>query len=78
MRTDENGNQCPATLGEYRNLCASIGGENCKAVGFLDKKIKVDGRGAEVIAADSQMRMLLIPMLLSPRVHRGYKKRCKE
>lgn len=26
MRTDEGGNPCPATLGEYRDLCAAIGG----------------------------------------------------
>lgn len=64
MRKDENGNQCPATLGEYRRLCAAIGGPNCKAVVFLDKKIAEQNEHEEVIAADSQMRMLLMPMLM--------------
>ncbi len=64
MRLDENGNQCPATLGEYRDLCAAIGGEECKAVKFLDEKIADQGRDAIVIADDSQMRYLLMPMLL--------------
>jgi hypothetical protein len=64
MRTDESGNQCPATLGEYRDLCAAIGGEGCKAVKFLDEKIADQGRDAIVIADDSQMRYILMPMLL--------------
>lgn len=66
MRKDEEGNECPATLGEYRDLCAAIGGAECPAVTFLDKKIaaSVRGRDEEVIAPDSQMRMLLMPMLV--------------
>ena len=66
MRTDENGDACPETLGEYRDLCASLGGERCEAVKFLDKKIAddPDGRHAKVIAPDSQMRALLFPMIL--------------
>lgn len=66
MRTDEEGNQCPATLGEYRDLCAAIGGEESKAVQFLDKKIQESGNGRneEVIAPDSQMRNLLMGMIL--------------
>lgn len=66
MRKDENGHECPATLGEYRDLCKALGGETCPAVEFLDKKI-AEARGnrdEEVIAADSQMRMLLMPMLM--------------
>lgn len=63
MRTDEAGQPCPATLGEYRDLCAAIGGPKCKAVKFLDERIAKDGRDEEVIAADSQMRLLLMPML---------------
>lgn len=69
MRTDEDGNTCPATLGEYRRLCAAIGGEDCEAVKLLDTKIKehndrgVDGMNAEVIVPDSQMRLLLMPLL---------------
>ena len=64
MRKDENGDPCPATLGEYRDLCAAIGGEKCKAVAFLDGKIAKSGRDEEVITPDSQVRMLLMPMLL--------------
>jgi len=66
MRKDETGSPCPATLGEYRKLCASIGGESCRAVQFLDSKIAESPRGEdeEVLKADSQMRMLLMPMLI--------------
>jgi len=66
MRKDEQGEQCPETLGEYRDLCAALGGEGCNAVAFLDKKVadSPNGRDEKVIAPDSQMRMLLFPMLL--------------
>lgn len=64
MRTDESGQQCPETLGEYRDLCASIGGETCQAVRFLDEMIAREGREEAVIAPDSQMRALLMPMLV--------------
>jgi hypothetical protein len=65
MRTDdEKGEPCPGTLGEYRDLCAAIGGDKCRAVQFLDEKIAVQGRDEKVVAPDSQMRRLLIPMLL--------------
>lgn len=64
MRTDEGGNQCPETLGEYRDICVALGGPDCKAVRFLDEKISEQGRDEAVIAADSQMRMLLMPMIL--------------
>lgn len=66
MRKDENGNECPETLGEYRDLCAAIGEENNAAVQFLDRKIAdaAAGRDEKVIAADSQMRAVLMPMLL--------------
>lgn len=66
MRRDENGAICPATLGEYRQLCASLGGEDCEAVKLLDKKIREhnergsDGVNAEVIVPDSQMRWLFL------------------
>jgi len=63
MRTDEAGRSCPETLGEYRDLCAALGGESCRAVRFLDRKIAEQGRDEKVIADDSQMRMLLYPML---------------
>jgi len=64
VRTDEDGNQCPGTLGEYRDLCAAIGGESNKAVEFLDKKIAESSRDEEVLAPDSQMRLVLMPMML--------------
>lgn len=66
MRLDEDGNQCPGTLGEYRDLCAAIGGQDNEAVALLDKKIEEspNGRNEEVIAPDSQMRMLLMPKIL--------------
>jgi hypothetical protein len=64
MRTDEGGNQVPSTLFEYRKLCASIGGEDCEAVAFLDRKIAQNsGKDEEVVVPDSQMRMLLMPRL---------------
>ena len=67
MRKDEGGNDCPGTLGEYRDLCAAFGGEDCDAVKFLDKKIASNpgGRDEIVIAPDSQMRLLLMPMLIT-------------
>ncbi len=64
MRTDETGSACPETLGEYRDLCAAIGGADCRAVKFLDEKIAEAGRDEKVIADDFQMRILLFPMLL--------------
>lgn len=63
VRKDDEGNDCPATLGEYRDLCAALGGESSQAVKLLDRKIASEGRDAEVIAADSQMRALLMPLL---------------
>ena len=56
----------PETLGEYRSLCAVLGGEQCKAVKFLDSKIAESPGGAEevVVQADSQMRALLLPMVI--------------
>jgi len=65
QRLDENGQPCPSTLGGYRDMCAAIGGPTCKAVRFLDERIEKDGRDTEVIQPDSQMRMLLMPMLMS-------------
>jgi hypothetical protein len=65
MRTDEQGQPCPSTLGEYRDMCNAIA-PGSKAVKFLDDKIKEspNGRDEEVIAHDSQMRYLLMPMLM--------------
>jgi hypothetical protein len=66
MRKDENDSSCPSTLGEYRKMCLALGVPNNQAVQFLDKKIKSSKKGAdeEVVAPDSQMRMLLMPLLL--------------
>lgn len=66
MRTDEAGNVCPATLGEYRDLCAAIGSDTCPAVVLLDQKIAESSLGREdkVIVSDAQMRALLMPMLI--------------
>lgn len=64
MRIDPYTNDVvPATLGEYRDICAAIGGESCRAVQFLDGEILKQGRDELVMAADSQMRELLMPML---------------
>jgi hypothetical protein len=53
----------PKTLGDYRDLCAALGGEDCAAVKFLERKIADQGRDEEVIAPPSQMMFLLGPML---------------
>ena len=67
MRKDEEGNCCPETLGEYRDLCAAIGGEDCQAVALLDEKIKdpinKKGRDEKVIVTDHQIRMILFPLI---------------
>lgn len=65
MRTDESGAPCPGTLFEYRDICRALGGPECAAVVFLEKKIAENG-GADdtVIQADSQMRVLLMPLLI--------------
>lgn len=67
MRLDETGKECPETLGEYRDLCASIGGEHCEAVAFLDRKISdpinKNGRDEKVIVSDHQMRTILMPKI---------------
>lgn len=65
MRKDEDGNVCPGTLGEYRDLCAAIGGADCDAVHWLDAQIAEQGRDIPVLAADSQMRVILMPRLVT-------------
>lgn len=71
MRKDEQGNECPATLGEYLDICLRVmGPDNADnaAVAFLNTKIaeSAGGRDELVLADDSQMRALLMPMLLMP------------
>lgn len=68
MRKDPySDEEVPETLGEYRKLCAAFGGEDCRAVAFLDKKIasSPNGEAEVVLAADSQMRAILMPMMVS-------------
>lgn len=64
MRTDELGNECPETLGEYRDLCAVLLGEDSRAVQFLDSKIAEQGRGSRIVVPDSQVRGLLFSLHL--------------
>ena len=59
----------PKTLGDYRDWCAMIGGESCRAVRFLDNKIEEQGRDMEVLADETQMMLLLGPMLLDETLH---------
>lgn len=66
MRKDEENNDVPGTLFEYRDLCKAIGGPDCTAVKFLEKKIADnDGKDDDIVIPDSQMRVLLMPMLVS-------------
>ena len=67
MRLDEGGNSCPATLGEYHGLVNALAPDS-RAAQFLQQKIDTDPDGvdAQVMAADSQMRALLMPMMLQP------------
>jgi hypothetical protein len=62
VRTDERGNACPATLGEYRDISAALFGEESPAVAYLDQKIAEQGCDEQVLAPDSQMRFLLFSL----------------
>lgn len=57
------------TLGYHRAMCVALAGKDNRAVEFLDEKIaeSPDGPHEEVIAAESQMVALLLPMLTQPR-----------
>lgn len=63
MRTDENGEVCPSTLGEYRDLVAVLS-PGSLAVEFLDKKIAEQGGDESVAISDLKMRAILYPMML--------------
>mgnify|MGYP006971729328 CR=1 FL=1 len=62
-RTDEHGNECPATLGEYREMCVSVGGEDCASVEYLDMVIAraENGENEKVVLPDYAMRAALMP-----------------
>ena len=62
MRLDELGNSCPATLGEYRDACVELGGDQCEAVKLLDVKIASQGEDEPVAVSDLEMRPLQYPM----------------
>jgi hypothetical protein len=53
----------PKTLGEYRDFCAAIDGEDSPAVKFFDEKIQREGREAKVLADETQMLMLIGSLL---------------
>jgi hypothetical protein len=61
------------TLGEYRRLCAAIGGDDCAAVKLLDRHISRSPHGADekVIKSDSNMRYLLMPLLITTELPTG-------
>jgi len=75
MRTDEAGNSAPATLGEYFDLCEALeggrGSGGAAACRLLKEKIggSPGGRDEEVIASDSQVRQLLMPLLAKTWEH---------
>lgn len=64
MRIDENGNSCPETLGEYRDMCINVGVPNNRAVQYLNERIKETSEDDKVIISDLQIRQLLFPMLI--------------
>lgn len=65
MRKDENGNPCPATLGEYRDLVEVLAPES-KAIQYLDKEIAgyPNGRDELVVLSDREMRAIIMPKML--------------
>jgi hypothetical protein len=65
MRVDDTGGECPATLGEYRDMVAQFPlGEASEAVAFLDEKIRESGRDDVIVASDEDTRVLLVPLCL--------------
>jgi hypothetical protein len=59
---DEAGH--PTTLADYREIALVLSGdENSEAVKFFDDKIAQQGPDERVIAAESQMMMLIMSML---------------
>ena len=72
MRRDENGGECPATLGEYRDMCAAIGGPKCRAVKFLDENkilyldIDIGKDNDAFIFVEKLTRRVRIPTMVFP------------
>ena len=79
MRKDEEGNECPETIGEYRKFCEDISlyGEDCAAVEYLDSLLEGDGvdehSKASVSSSDFRMKMLLLPMTMNRRTGSTFK-----
>jgi hypothetical protein len=55
----------PNTLGTWRKIALSLGGENSRAVKFFDEKIAAspNGENEEVIADETQVMYLIVRML---------------
>jgi len=51
------------TLGDYRALAALMGGEDCAAVKFFERKIAAQGKDEPVLADEGQMIFLIASML---------------
>lgn len=70
MRKDEYGNDCPATLGEYRQGCVLVGQmkgvPDNKAMQYLDRMITLMPKHEDhvVTLTDAEMRRMLFPMCL--------------
>jgi hypothetical protein len=53
----------PKTLGDYRDLCVMLAGENSRAVKFFDDRIAVQGCDEPVVADKTQMMYLIASLL---------------
>jgi hypothetical protein len=47
------------TLGDYREFCAIMFGDDSPATRFFDRKIATQGRDEKVVADESQMLLLI-------------------
>jgi hypothetical protein len=63
MRKDEQGNECPETLGEYLDACLAWGGPNTLAATMLAAEIARAGPEHKVQLTDAQMRAALMPLM---------------
>lgn len=64
MRTDEKKIESPETLGDFRDSCASIGGEDCEAVIRFDEAIAQYGRDSVKVPPGFPIQSLLFSLLL--------------